>query len=140
VSAANGRSRSNALLGAEVSEQIRRALRGEAHVLVTERCSWVDAYCGDVAVMVGDWRMVFFNDCGELDYCASARAPDGREGDFDEWYDDQQEPVELLTPEEYRDFERMLEQAPNEKLKPTRGSAFGLEAPVGRKNGDGDDL
>jgi hypothetical protein len=30
--------------------------------------------------------------------------------------------------------------APNEKLKPTRGSAFGLEAPVGRKNGDGDDL
>jgi hypothetical protein len=46
----------------------------------------------------------------------------------------------IYKPDEDREWHGYLRKLPNEKLKPTRGSAFGLEAPVGRKNGDGDDL
>lgn len=73
--------------------------------------TWNGVYAGDVEFSIGDWRITIFNDCCELDYCDSAIAPDGRQGDFDYWWDEKQEPISLLTIEERAALERLLEEA-----------------------------
>lgn len=100
------------LSGREVAEQFRRAIRGEVEVeLADPEYSWDDAYAGNVEFLIGDWRVWFFNDCDELDYCDNATAPDGRAGEFDEWYDAKEEPTDLLESSEHAALERLLEQA-----------------------------
>lgn len=99
----------NQITGHEVVEQIRRALRREVGVTLAHPArTWDRTYCGDVAFVVGDWHMEFYNDCNELDYCAAAATPDGRRGDFEAWWDAGQEPVESLTPDEHARFEALL--------------------------------
>lgn len=98
--------------GREVAEQIRRALRGELAITWADPAhSWTSTYCGDVGLKLGEWTLVFFNDCDELDYCDRATAPDGRSGEFEQWYDDKVEPVSLLSQDEISAFESLLEQA-----------------------------
>jgi hypothetical protein len=97
--------------GSEVAELFRQALRGEVSV----RCvgdDWNTIYAGNCAFMFGDWSVVIFNDCLELDYVDSAAAPDGRTGDFDGWYDIGREPVGLLTDAEVAAMESLLESLP----------------------------
>ncbi len=95
----------------EVAEQLRRAVRGAVLVsLADPRITW--AALGDVAFRIGDWTVTFFNDCGCLDYCDSAVAPDGRRGRFADWYgagpDSGPNPAWGLTAAEDEELERLL--------------------------------
>lgn len=69
----------------DVRQQMRRALRGEVTVAIRTGDTWDDAYAGNVEFLVGDWKIVVFNDCDSFDYVESAVAPDGREGGYDSW-------------------------------------------------------
>lgn len=97
--------------GPELVELFRKAIRREVKV-VALGASWKNVYAGDVRFRIGDYTVTIFNDCNELDYVDSARAPDGREGDFDAWFDANQEPVSLLTKLEFQQLENLLEGAP----------------------------
>lgn len=100
------------VLGVEVVEQLIRAIRGDIPVSLTNPDrSWNNVFAGDCEFAIGDWKVAFFNDCDELDYCDRAEAPDGRKGDFDDWYGANQEPVELLSEAHRIALERILEKA-----------------------------
>lgn len=100
------------LTGIEVAEQLRRAIRNEITVtLIDPSRSWANAFAGDVAFMFDDWVITFFNDCDELDYCDSAQAADGRQGEFNAWWDAHEEPICLLNEMERSALEVLLEKA-----------------------------
>lgn len=92
--------------GSEIAELFRKVIRGEASI-VPDNWSWDWVWCGNFYCTIDGYKVVIFNDCGELDYVDSATAPDGRTGDFDHWEHDQ--PVELLTGEESGAMELALE-------------------------------
>jgi hypothetical protein len=100
--------------GPELVELFRKAIRREVKI-VALGASWKHVYAGDVRFRIGDYTVTIFNDCNELDYVDSAVAPDGREGDFDAWYNTNAEPVSLLTELEYQQLENLLERAPVEE-------------------------
>lgn len=98
------------LKGAEVAEQIKRAVRGEVEVILEDKDrSWNEVWAGDCGVYVGDWHMVFFNDCDSLDYCEKATRSDGRSGSIKDWNEPYQQPLDLLTHQEYETFQKILE-------------------------------
>ena len=97
--------------GEEVAELFRRVIRRELK-MVCIGASWKDIYAGNVRVRIGGYDQVIFNDCDELDYVDRVTAPDGREGDFDEWFNTDTEPVQLLTDQEISRMESLLEAAP----------------------------
>lgn len=100
------------LSGYKVAEQIRKAINGEVEVLLAdENQSWNEVWAGNCGVYVGEWYMVFFNDCNCLDYCQKAVRQDGKTGEFNDWTTPNQQPIDLLTIEEYNEFERILENA-----------------------------
>jgi hypothetical protein len=82
--------------GHEVAELLRRAGRGEVKIVAVGR-SWNLVYAGNVTLVIGDYVVVIFNDCDELDYVDSATAPDGRRGELEAWWESHTEPVSLLT-------------------------------------------
>ncbi|MGA2570579.1 MAG: hypothetical protein ABSF23_08680 [Terracidiphilus sp.] len=104
--------------GQEILDLFRKAIRGEVKIVALGR-SWNDVYAGDVRFRIGDYEVVIFNDCNELDYADSVTAPDGRAGDFDDWWDTDTEPVRLLTEPEYTALEHLLESAPVEDRTPS---------------------
>ncbi len=97
--------------GEEIAELFRRTIRREVKIAAVGQ-SWKDVYAGNVRFRIGGYQVVIFNDCDELDYVDSATAPDGRTGDFDQWWQAQAEPVSLLTGEERMQLEYRLESAP----------------------------
>ncbi|MGO8756955.1 MAG: hypothetical protein ACLQG3_02410 [Terracidiphilus sp.] len=96
--------------GQEIVELFRKAIRGEAATVALGE-SWNDVNSGNVRFRIGDYEVAIFNDCNELDYADSATAPDGRKGDFDDWWDTDTEPVRQLTEKEYEALEHLLESA-----------------------------
>jgi hypothetical protein len=96
--------------GQEIAELFRRALRGEAKIF-TEGSSWTEIYASNVDVRIDGYELVIFNDCNQVDYVDSAIAPDGRCGDFDEWWNVGEEPVDLLTDEEQTLLGALMEAA-----------------------------
>jgi hypothetical protein len=100
-----------AVPGEEIVELFRKALRLEVEIVATRK-RWKDVYAGDVAFQIGEYEVVIFNDCNELDYVHSVATPDGRTGEFDEWWDSRTEPVSLLKDREKRLLEDLLESAP----------------------------
>jgi hypothetical protein len=97
----------SAIKASEIVEVFRQALRGEIAVKVEGDESWDDVYCGDVDFLFGEWRITVFNDCCEFDYVSHATAPDGREGEFDDWWPES--PVDMLTMEELAAMETLVE-------------------------------
>ena len=97
--------------GTEIADLFRQAIKGEVEVMAVDS-SWEDVWCGDALIIIGGYKLRIFNDCGELDYVSTATAPDGREGDFDKWYDEADEPVASLCPGEIAKMEAILEAAP----------------------------
>lgn len=95
----------------DVVEQLRKAIRGEVAVSLVGNIGWDETYAGDCEFRVGDWTIVFFNDCDELDYCDRASAPDGRVGDFDEWMDIGHDPIGMLDSSEIAELEALLSSA-----------------------------
>lgn len=84
----------------EVANVLRQALRGEIAVRLLGDQSWKDMYCGNLVFMFGDWQIVIFNDCIDLDYVDSVIAPDGRTAEYEDWFDREDhcgaDPVDLL--------------------------------------------
>lgn len=80
----------------EIADLLRKVLRGEVPIKVIG-CSWGAAYAGDVLFEIDGYLLTIFNDCEELDYVSEATAPDGRNCDFDAWYDDGGDPICFLT-------------------------------------------
>ncbi len=105
----------NEVTGPEIADLFRKAIRREVKIVALGE-SWKSVYAGDVRFRIGNYTVVIFNDCNELDYVDSAAAPDGREGDFDDWWESHTEPVTLLTPQEYQALENLLESAPMEMI------------------------
>jgi hypothetical protein len=68
--------------------------------------TWDEIYCGLITVNVDDWVITLYNDCGELDYCASCYSPEGRRYEFSSR--DASDPIDLLTPAEHRQLEELL--------------------------------
>jgi hypothetical protein len=97
--------------GPEVAELLRKVMRREVKIVAVDR-SWKEVYAGEVRFRAGGYEIVIFNDCNELDYVDSVNAPDGRVGNFDDWWDARTEPVSLLTDQERRLLENQLESAP----------------------------
>jgi len=95
---------------ADVAEQLRRAIRGEVAICVhPDSWTWDETYCGDVLFVVGDWKIAFFSDCDELDYCSDVDTPDGRHAEFDDWWTEcDAEPTMLLVPDELAALDRLL--------------------------------
>ena len=91
----------------EVAELLGRAIRGEVSIALAgdNACTWDEVYCGSVAFMIGDWRVVFFNDCDELDYVEFVQAPDGRTADYETLDPDA---LQLLPWEEVAVLENLL--------------------------------
>jgi len=107
-----------AIPATELADLFRRVLRKEVGIKLADPAwSWDRAYCGNVEFIIHElagpaaqpWRVVIFNDCAELDYVASATAPDGRAGEFDQWYDQGGDPIALLAEDEFVAFEHLLE-------------------------------
>ena len=89
-----------AVKGEEVAEVLRKVIRGEVPIrLANPALTWNWVWCGNCEFLIGDWRMTFFNDCGELDYTDHVVAPDGRKTDYDDFYE-AGDGVELLSDEE----------------------------------------
>lgn len=98
----------------EAVEIIRRGIRGELEIKPEiPGVTWDGVYAGDVGFWFGDWMFVFFNDCDELDYTDSVRAPDGRVSDCDEWSERGLFacPLNELSEEEIRELESRLKAA-----------------------------
>lgn len=100
-----------AIPASEVADVMRRALRGDVAVRLLEpEWTWDRVYAGDCGFMFGDWGLSFFNDCQELDYCDYAKAPDGRQTNFAQWWDAHgNDPVGLLSQSELAAMEDLLE-------------------------------
>ena len=102
----------------EVADVLKAAVAGEIPVrLVNPEQTWHVVYAGNMDFMLGDWRITIFNDCDELDYIDSVKAPDGREAEFEDLNGEDPvtsaygDPLGLLSDDEWRMFEIILEQA-----------------------------
>lgn len=101
------------LTALEVAEILRKGISGELPVrLGCSSRTWDGTFAGDVEFLFGDWHIVIFNDCDEVDYVDSATAPDGRKWDIYQ-YDgaDSSEPIEGLTRDEVAALEQRLKDA-----------------------------
>lgn len=98
----------------EVAEHFRMALRGEVPVRLEDpECTWDEVYCGVVRFWFGDWNVVLYNDCGELDYTAGVTTPDGRTAEFDDWcgIEDTGCPINMLEDDEFASLEQIVSEA-----------------------------
>lgn len=103
---------STKITAAEVATVLRRVLAGTLTLQVDkDGFSWGATYCGNVAFRAGPWRIVFYNDCDELDYVDEVDTDDGRHGEFGEWGEGRLPwcPLELLTSDECVALELLLE-------------------------------
>lgn len=97
---------SEKLKAEDVAAHLRKAIRGEITVsLGSNKTRWYDVYCGDVELLFGDWVVVIFNDCFELDYIDSVKSADGLIGEFDDW---EINPISVLSLDECAALESIV--------------------------------
>lgn len=72
--------------------------------------SWDEIFAGLFHIEAKGWHLVFFNDCGELDYCDECISPDGRRWTFESVVGDGLDPIFLLSTQEQAVLERLLRQ------------------------------
>lgn len=92
----------------EVYQILRDASKGTRSMRRITQESWNAIYCGLMTVDVDDWKITFFIDCGDLDYCDNCVSPDDRKYEFTSI--NGLDPVGLLAPDEHRQLEEMLRQ------------------------------
>lgn len=98
----------------EVADLLRKIAIKQAKVFVKPGArTWNEQFAGDVRFIVDGWEIVIFNDCDDFDYVDSVISPDGRRGEFDDWYSDV-EPSNLLTDEEFDSVCRVFSSAKHE--------------------------
>ena len=72
---------------------------------------WSEVETGRVIVLLGDYRVTFCKDAGELDYCLSCESPDGQLADINDWPARGTDPLELLSVWERRQMLSALQAA-----------------------------
>lgn len=83
--------------GKEVADLLAKAAAGEVPVYLAEPGETLEkTYCGNIDFVIEGHTITFFIDCDEIDYVDYVTWADGRTGDFDEWWNAQEEPVDLL--------------------------------------------
>jgi hypothetical protein len=96
----------------EVAGLLRKIITGAVEIAHTNpRQLWKDAFAGDIEFIAAGYRLVFFNDCAELDYVDHVIAPDGRKGTFGDWHAQGETPLGLLGKSERAALEEKLEEA-----------------------------
>jgi len=67
---------------------------------------WEDAVYngGNCGFIIDDWRFIFFNDCGELDYTDQFESPYG----VTCWFDPKNDPLEQLSTDELDQLHTIL--------------------------------
>lgn len=104
----------NKLTMEEVVEQFRKALHGEIKIsLYDPNWNWDKMYAGNVGFWFGDYKIILFNDCDELDYTDSVVSPDGRYADYGDWNKEDFIgcPLNLLSEKELSSLEKILKEA-----------------------------
>jgi hypothetical protein len=97
------------LSGHEVADLLRRTVRGEAEVkLPYPERNWEGVRGGQVVFEIEGYEVVIFNDAGRVDYVDYAASPDGRACDFEDWYEQKEEPIDLLTEAERQRLREVL--------------------------------
>ncbi|MRS02094.1 hypothetical protein EG832_02505 [bacterium] len=88
---------------------LRCALREEVKICFAEPERNLNSIgFGNIALFIGGYEVVVWNDAGCLDYIDSAKAPDDRRGDFESWEKWQQHPLDQLYCWERRKLEDLL--------------------------------
>ena len=96
----------------EVTELLRKVNAGAVEIVHADpQQLWKSAFAGDIEFLAAGYRLVFFNDCAELDYVDHVIAPDGRKGTFNDWFAKGEAPLELLRKSERAALEEKLEEA-----------------------------
>lgn len=96
----------------EVADLLKKIISGTVEIVHADpRQLWKDAFAGDIEFIAAGYRLVFFNDCAELDYVDHVIAPDGRKGTFDDWHAQEEAPLRLLRKSERAALEEKLEEA-----------------------------
>lgn len=88
--------------GAEIASIFRNLIGGTAQLFIAPEIvanGSMPIHAVDKDELV--WTIVFFIDCGDLDYCEFASVAD-RCGSFELWWRFQEEPIGLLTETECR--------------------------------------
>lgn len=96
------------LTAQEVYQVLRDVSMASRSMRRITKSAWNEIYCGLMAVEIAGWIVTLFVDCGDLDYCDSCLAPDGRRYDFNA--KGAFDPFGLLSPDEHRQLEEMLRQ------------------------------
>ena len=71
--------------------------------------SWDEIFAGLFHIEVEGWHLVFFNDCGELDYCDECISSDGRRWSFESVGSEDLDPIFMLSTKEQAVLERLLQ-------------------------------
>ena len=94
----------NALSTEQIVKHLRAAIAGGVSITLAfdQARTFNEVYCGHVALQIGDWRVIVFNDCDQLDYIDQIESPDG-DWDYDSGVSDidTDDPFELLTEAEF---------------------------------------
>lgn len=98
----------NPLTARETYQVLRDIALGVRSMRRIGEHSWIEIYCGLMAVETDGWVITFYNDCDTLDYCDSCHNPEGRAYTFDSSKRFGTDPVELLSTWEHRELERLL--------------------------------
>lgn len=94
----------------ELTALFIKAINGDVSVSPTGS-TWQQAYAGNCEFDIGGYKVVFFNDCNELDYTDEVIAPDSRAVDFDYWHGNGCDPLDGLNVRQFAAFESILEGA-----------------------------
>ena len=98
----------------EIIDVLRNVISGKAEFMFSAGYYWAGRMTTTVQIDTQGYEILFFVDAGELDYVEWAKAPDGREGDYDYWDSrekfDCQGPLDLMPEEEHDQLlERFVE-------------------------------
>jgi len=78
---------SDKITSTEVMELLRKVGNGEiVPRLKNPIQTWEYVFCGEVTYILDRWEIEIFNDCGDFDYIHCVRSPDGRYGEFEDWF------------------------------------------------------
>lgn len=100
----------------EVLELLRKVGNGDVVPnLENPECNWKYVYAGNVHYLVDGWQVAVFNDCDDWDYIDSVVHPDGREGEYEDWFGledeegdrERQQPDDSLYFEDQECYEKM---------------------------------
>jgi hypothetical protein len=95
--------------GQEVAELLRRAMSGQVSA-TSDRpgVTWDAVYIGHFSIRADGHLVVIFDDADVVDYVDCVEWADGRVGHFDDWYERNETPLDLLSDAEREAFDKWI--------------------------------